>query len=78
MKERLVDPVDLYFVASGDTYPAIAKLKSVDLKQLRRINNGGKLKVGQILWIPPAIKNQQDNPRPQKPTAEQDAALRGR
>ena len=41
-----------YFVATGDTYERIARLKSVDVQELRDLNNGKGLDPGAILRIP--------------------------
>ena len=41
-----------YFVATGDTYARIARLKGVDVQELRDLNNGKGLDPGAILRIP--------------------------
>ena len=41
-----------YFVSTGDTYDRIARLKSVDVRELRDLNNGRGLDPGAILRIP--------------------------
>lgn len=41
-----------YFVSTGDTYDRIARLKSVDVQELRDLNNGKGLDPGAILRIP--------------------------
>jgi len=43
---------DFYFVATGDTYERIARLKGVDVNSLRDLNDNVKLKAGRILRIP--------------------------
>jgi LysM repeat protein len=43
---------DFYFVATGDTYERIARLKGVDVNALRDLNDNVKLKAGRILRIP--------------------------
>lgn len=45
---------DFYFVATGDTYERIARVKGVEVGALRDLNDNVRLKAGRILRIPEA------------------------
>ena len=47
---------DYYFVATGDTYDRIARVKNVDVMALREINNNVALRAGRILRMPPGAR----------------------
>lgn len=49
---RIPEGEDYYFVATGDTYERIARLKNVDVDLLRDLNDNVKLRAGRILRIP--------------------------
>jgi LysM repeat protein len=68
-----------YFVSTGDTYDRIARLKSVDVQELRDLNNGKGLDPGAILRIPinrivPTVEAASGNPDPVPDASEPSVA----
>jgi len=61
---------DFYFVATGDTYERIARLKGVDINALRDLNDNVRLKAGRILRIPAAGASAQARPATPVATVE--------